>query len=75
MKFLPATNKDKQKGILEIVVVIIIALVLLRVLGINISEVLAKPWVRDFATYTISMLKLVWQDVLEIVAFVKDLAA
>ncbi|MBU3668566.1 MAG: hypothetical protein FGM57_01205 [Candidatus Taylorbacteria bacterium] len=75
MKFIPTTNKEKQKGILEIVVVIIIALVLLRVLGINISEVLAKPWVRDFATYTISMLKLVWQDVLEIVAFVKDLAA
>ncbi len=68
-------KNNKQGGFLEIIVVIIIALVLLNVLGIDIKEVLAKPWVKDFASFIISMFKLVWADILQIVAFVKDLAA
>jgi len=75
MNLLPKTHRSKQEGILEIVVVIIISLVLLNVLGIDISEFLAKPWVREYAAYTLQMLKVVWADILEIVAFVKDLAA
>jgi hypothetical protein len=74
MKFFPTTTKGKQSGILEILVIVIISLVLLNVLGIDIKEILAKPWVREFASYTISMMKIVWKDVLEIIAFVKELA-
>jgi hypothetical protein len=75
MKLFPSTHKEKQSGLLEILVVVIIALVLLNVLGIDIKEVLAKPWVREFALYTISMMKIVWKDILEIVAFIKEIAA
>ncbi len=75
MKLFPSTHKEKQSGLLEILVVVIIALVLLNVLGIDIKEVLAKPWVREFASYTISMMKIVWKDILEIVAFIKEIAA
>lgn len=75
MKLFPSTRKEKQSGLLEILVVVIIALVLLNVLGIDIKEVLAKPWVREFASYTINMMKIVWKDILEIFAFVKEIAA
>ena len=75
MKLFPNTQKEKQSGLLEILVVVIIALVLLNVLGIDIKEILAKPWVREFASYTISMLKIVWKDILEIIAFIKEIAA
>lgn len=67
--------KNRQGGFLELIVVVIIALVLLRVLDIDIKEVLAKPWVKDFGAYIVSLLKLVWADFLEIVAFVKGLLA
>lgn len=67
-------TKSNQRGFLEILVVIIIALVLLNVLGIDIKEVLAKPWVKEFAAYIVSLMKIVWRDILEIVAFIKDLA-
>ncbi len=63
----------KQEGFLEIIVVIIIALVLLNVLGIDIKDILAKPWVHEFGVYMVSLLKIVWQDILEIIAFIKSL--
>jgi hypothetical protein len=69
------TSDTNQKGFLQIIVAIIIALVLLNVLGINISEVLAKPWVREFGAYIVSLMRIVWQDILLIIAFFKDLAA
>lgn len=68
-------HRNQRGGFIEILVVLIIALVILHVLGIKVSDILAKPWVREFGAYIISMLKLVWQDILEIFAFIKDLAA
>jgi len=68
-------GNNKQGGFLEIIVVIIIALVLLHVFGIDLNDVLSKPWVREFATYFVSLMKIVWQDILEIVAFFKSLAS
>jgi hypothetical protein len=65
----------QQGGFLQIIVAIIIALVLLNVLGINLSEVLAKPWVREFGAYIVSLMKIVWQDIILIIAFFRDLAA
>lgn len=67
--------QNKNAGFLELIVVIIIALVLLNVLGIDINEILARPWVREFGTYIMSMLRLVWEDILAIFVFIKDLAA
>lgn len=64
----------KQSGFLELIVVVIIALVLLNVLGIDLKEILARPWVKEFAKYIIDMLKIVWADILQIIAFFKDLA-
>jgi hypothetical protein len=68
-------TQSQQGGFLQIIVAIIIALVILNVLGINLSEVLAKPWVREFGAYIVSLMKIVWQDILLIIAFFKDLAA
>ncbi len=65
--------KIKPGGFLEIIVIVIVALVLMHVLGIDITEILSKPWVRQFGAYMVSLLKLVWLDILEIVAFIKDL--
>ena len=73
MKKISAKNLKDQRGFLELIVVIIIALVLLNVLGFNMKEFLAKPWVHEYGLYAAGMLKLVWQDILQIVAFVKDL--
>lgn len=69
------TRPNKQGGFLELIVVVIIALVILNVLGIKVSDILAKPWVKEFATYFVASMKIVWQDILEIVAFIKGLAA
>lgn len=69
------TKATTQRGFLELIVVVIIALVLLNVLGIDIKTILAKPWVKEFASYTLSLLKIVWQDILLIVAFIKGIAA
>lgn len=60
-----------QKGFLELIVIVLIALILLRFLGIDLKAVLAKEWVRDFFGYVKDMLVLVWQDVVAIVQSIK----
>ena len=60
-----------QKGFLELIVIILIALILLRFLGIDIQAVFAKEWVRDFFVYIKDMLVLVWQDVVAIFNAIK----
>ncbi len=65
--------KKNNKGFIELIVVVIIALVLLNVLGIDIKSFLAQQWVRDFGMYVVGLLKIVWADILEIVAFIKSL--
>jgi hypothetical protein len=68
-------NKWGEGGFIEFIVVVIIALVLLNVLGIDIREILSQPWVREFGEYIVSLLKIVWRDILEIVAFIKSLVS
>ncbi len=68
-------TQTKQGGFLQIIVAIIIALVIINVLGIDLREVLARPWVREFGAYIVSLMRIVWQDILLIIAFFKDLAA
>lgn len=59
----------KQKGFIQIIVVIIIALVLLRLLGINVIDILNKPAIKEFAVYVKDMLKAVWTDIVSIFNF------
>lgn len=61
-----------QKGFLELIVIILIALILLRFLGIDIQAVFAKEWVRDFFGYIKDMLVLVWRDIVAIFHAIKS---
>lgn len=63
--------KSNQKGFLEIIVVVLIALILLRFLGISIDGILAKESVREFFGYVKDMLGLVWEDFLKIIGAFK----
>ncbi len=69
-------NKPSKnnKGFVELIVVIIVALVVLQLLHIDIRTLLAKEWVHNFAIYVRDMLKLVWADLVEIFAFIKSVA-
>ncbi len=63
---------NKQKGFLELIVIILVALILLNFLGIDIDSILAKEWVREFISYVKEMLVLVWQDMIKIFEAVKN---
>ncbi len=65
------TDTRNTRGFIQILVVIIIALVLLRVFGFSISDILAKSEIREFATYVKTMLIAVWHDIKEIFGFFK----
>ena len=60
------TYKSQQKGFLELIVIVLIALILLRFLNIDIKAVLAKEWVKDFFGYVRDTMIIVWQDVVSI---------
>ena len=59
-------KKNNQKGFLELIVIVFVALILLRFLNIDISGILAKEWVKEFLVYSKEMFTLVWQDILTI---------
>jgi uncharacterized protein involved in cysteine biosynthesis len=64
-------TNTQQKGFLEIIVIVLIALILLRFLGISVESILAKAWVQEFFGYVKDMLVLVWQDIKSIFAAIK----
>lgn len=68
-------NKENKpsRGFIEIIVVIIVALVALHLLGLDLTELLSRQWVQDFAIYVRDLLKLVWADIKEIFVFFKNL--
>lgn len=63
--------KTNQKGFLEVIVVILVALILLRFLGINIEDIIANNAVKEFFGYVKDMLVLVWEDFMKIVGAIK----
>jgi hypothetical protein len=67
-------NAIGKKGFIEIIVVIIVALVLLNLLGIDLKAILAKESVKQFFAYVKDMMILVWNDLKLIVDFIKNLA-
>ena len=64
-------RSTQQKGFLELIVIVLIALILLRFLNIDVQAILAKEWVKDFIRYVKDVLVLVWQDVVSIFKSVK----
>ncbi len=67
-------RKINNKGIIEIIVVIIVALVLLNLIGVDMRAVLAKESVKQFAQYVKDMIILVWADLKLIVEFIRNTA-
>ena len=68
-------NKEiSKRGFIEIIVVIIVALVLLNLIGVDLKAVLAKDSVKQFAQYVKDMLILVWDDLKLIANFIKNIA-
>ena len=63
-----------KRGFIEIIVVIIVALVLLNLIGIDLKSVLAKESVKQFFGYVKDMCILVWDDLKMIVEFIRNLA-
>lgn len=65
------SSGKRKRGFIQIIVLVIVALILLRVLGFSITDILAKPAVHEFAVTVKTMLKAVWQDLKEIFGFFK----
>lgn len=59
-------RSTQQKGFLELIVIVLVALILLRFLNIDVQAVLAKEWVQDFIRYVKDVMILVWQDAVSI---------
>ena len=74
MKNISNKNEINKKGFIEIIVVIIVALVLLNLIGVDLKAVLAKDSVKQFAQYVKDMCILVWQDFKMIGEFIKNVA-
>ena len=68
------SREISKKGFIEIIVVIIIALVLLNLIGVDLKAVLAKDSVKQFAQYVKDMCILVWEDLKMIAGFIKNVA-
>lgn len=68
------SKEISKRGFIEIIVVIIVALVLLNLIGIDLKSVLAKESVKQFFGYVKDMCVLVWNDLKMITEFIKNLA-
>jgi hypothetical protein len=66
--------RNQSGGFVEFIVAIIISIVMLNLLGINIVNVLSKPAVREFAFYVKDILIMVWNDLTQIVGFIREVA-
>lgn len=66
-------SASRSKGFVGIIVIIIIALVILHLAGIDIENILSKQSVKDFAIYVRDMLKIVWDDLKQIATFIREL--
>ncbi len=65
---------NTQGGFVEIIVAIIISLVILRLLNIDLGTLLQQQWVVDFAIFVRDMIKLVIDDLIQIIHFVQGIS-
>lgn len=67
----PNTYRNQQ-GFIQAIIIIIIALIILRLLGLNILDILNNPSVREFIIWFKELVKGAWIDFLTIFDFVKE---
>lgn len=66
-------KKNKKNGFVQIIVIIIAALIFLRLIGVNIVDILDKPWFIEFAHDVKDMSLKVWADIVAIFSFIKNI--
>lgn len=66
-------NLKGDKGFIQIIILIVIALVIIRVLGLSITDILDRPLIRELATHIKTMILAVWSDLKEIFGFFKSI--
>jgi len=54
-----------NKGFLQIIIIIIIALIVLGYFSINIADVIASPVVQDNLSYAWNLVKNIWKNYLQ----------
>lgn len=57
--------------ILRIFIALVVIIVLLRIFGIDITDVLNQPWVTDFFLWIKKMTRIVWADLITIFEYFK----
>jgi hypothetical protein len=62
-----------QKGFVQIIVIIIATLIFLRLIGVNIVDILDKPWFIEFAHDVKDMSLKVWADIVAIFSFMRNI--
>lgn len=66
--------RNQRGGFIEFIVAVVIAIVMLRLLGINLTGILSKPAVQEFAYFVKDLLILVWNDLLLVAEFIRGIA-
>jgi len=66
-------TKRQQGGFLQIILVLVIALVILHYLNISLLELLSKKSVHDFFVYVWDLTKIIWQDFLLLLNFIRGI--
>ena len=73
MKYFPKNKKDE--GFIQLIILLIIALLVLHFLNISLKSLLSMQSVRDFFVYLWGLSKLIWQDFLLLLDFIKGIVA
>ena len=69
-------NKDssyKQKGIVSIILLVIVALVILYYLNIPLQKILANPWASKIGYMLRDIIRVLWQDFILLFQFIKGI--
>ncbi len=69
------TSQDGFISIIGIILGIVALLILLHFLNINLTDVLSSNLAKQIFGYIWYLMKIVWNDVLLIIAFVKSMVA
>jgi len=69
------SSKNKQGGFIQIILLIVIILVLLCYLNIPLQNVLSTNTAITAANVTKNIVVVLWQDVLILIQFIKDIIA
>ncbi len=62
-----------NKGFIQLIILIIIALLILHFLGISLANLLNQQSVHNFFVYLWSLTKIIWADFLLLLNFIKGI--